>query len=322
MKKTFAVTAAIALLCMGSLAQAVVIDTVSVGDPGNAADSFDAGYGSVSYTYNIGKYEVTTAQYADFLNHKAQSDPYGMWSSFMAATGSGYLGCNIQRSGVSGSYSYSVGSGSSGDVAAWGNRPVNYVSFWDSCRFANWLANGQGTGDTETGTYILGGYNGTDGRTIQRSAAATWAVTSRDEWYKAAYYKGDGMYSLYANGANTAPAPGTDSNYSSAIGSTWDGTVNGALEQNGTKDMMGNVWEWNDTIPLISGSHVARGVGGGSFADVYGALTREASVYNYNNPTLECLSYGFRVSAVPEPSSLIALAGGLVGLLGMRRRRA
>ena len=75
------------------------------------------------------------------------------------------------------------------------NRPVNYVSFWDACRFANWLHNGQptgaqGAGTTETGAYTLDGYNGIDGRTIQRNAGWKWAVTSEDEWYKAAYYKG------------------------------------------------------------------------------------------------------------------------------------
>ena len=90
------------------------------------------------------------------------------------------------------------------------------------------------------------------------------------------------------------------------------------------EEIMGSLWEWNQAIPFISGSYVARGLGGGSFADVYGALTREASVYNYNNPTLEHPFYGFRVSAVPEPSSLLVLlsgVGGLGSLLAFRRRR-
>ena len=75
MKKAFAVAVAIALLCLGSLAEAnITIETVAVGDRGNAADT--TGYGSVDYNYNIGKYEVTAAQYCDFLNHKARvSDP-------------------------------------------------------------------------------------------------------------------------------------------------------------------------------------------------------------------------------------------------------
>ena len=79
MKKVFAVTAAIVLLSMGLAAQAnITIETVPVGDPANAADWYGAGYGAVSYTYNIGKDEVTTAQDREFLNPKAQSDPYGL----------------------------------------------------------------------------------------------------------------------------------------------------------------------------------------------------------------------------------------------------
>ena len=42
------------------------------------------------------------------------------------------------------------------------NRPVNLVSYWDACRFSNWLNNGQPTGaqglsTTEDGSYYLNG---------------------------------------------------------------------------------------------------------------------------------------------------------------------
>ena len=46
---------------------AIVIDTVFVGDAGNPSDT--TGYGSVSYGYYIGTYEVTNAQYAMFNPH-------------------------------------------------------------------------------------------------------------------------------------------------------------------------------------------------------------------------------------------------------------
>ena len=142
-------------------------------------------------------------------------------------------------------------------------------------------------------------------------------LTSEDEWYKAAYYK-NGVYSLYANGTNTAPVAGIDSNYNLAVGHTWDGSVNGTLEQNGTKDMMGNTWEWNEG--LESGSY--RGQRGGSvgYVDYY----LRASGRVTDSPTRESYYLGFRVSEVapvPEPSSIIALAGGLISLIGIRRRR-
>ena len=56
------VTAAVTVI----VAATVTIDYISVGNPGNAADS--TGYGAVTYAYQIGKYEVTNAQYPAFLN--------------------------------------------------------------------------------------------------------------------------------------------------------------------------------------------------------------------------------------------------------------
>ena len=40
-------------------------------------------------------------------------------------------------------------------ISGLGNRPVNWVSWYDAIRFANWLNNGQGNGDTESGSYTL-----------------------------------------------------------------------------------------------------------------------------------------------------------------------
>jgi len=149
MKSAYAIAAAI-LLGLGVGAQAITIDTVTVGDPGNAADT--TGYGSVSYTYSIGKYEVTAGQYCTFLNAVAKKDTFGLYNNSMW---SGTYACGIQQMGASGSYSYNVASG-------YANRPVNYVTFWDACRFANWLYNGQECGaqdatTTEEGAYTLDG---------------------------------------------------------------------------------------------------------------------------------------------------------------------
>ena len=100
----------------------------------------------MSYAYSIGKYDVTNAQYAEFLNAKAtSSDPYGLWNSYMSSDAEG----GINRSG-SGPYTYTVKPGQ-------GNQPVVDVTWYDAIRFANWLNNGQGNGDTETGTYTITG---------------------------------------------------------------------------------------------------------------------------------------------------------------------
>ncbi|MEO5915448.1 MAG: hypothetical protein ABIS50_14535 [Luteolibacter sp.] len=53
----------------------VNIDYVTVGNPGNVADS--TGYGAVGYEYQISKNETTISQYTAFLNAAATTDPNG-----------------------------------------------------------------------------------------------------------------------------------------------------------------------------------------------------------------------------------------------------
>ena len=112
----------------------VTIDWVTVGNPGNAADTVKmndgtTGYGAVGYQYNIGKNDVTVAQYAEFLNAKAASDPYSLWNTDMSTYGG--LSCGITRNGSSGSYTYSVTSGLE-------NRPVVWVTWFDAAAASQW----------------------------------------------------------------------------------------------------------------------------------------------------------------------------------------
>jgi formylglycine-generating enzyme required for sulfatase activity len=55
---------------------------VTVGNPGNAADP-STGYGSASYAYQMGEYDVTVGQYVQFLNAVAKTDtrrePLAKW---------------------------------------------------------------------------------------------------------------------------------------------------------------------------------------------------------------------------------------------------
>lgn len=184
-----------------SIASASVI-TFPIGNPGNTADP-TTGFGSVAYTYNIAANEVTNSQYVAFLNAVAATDANSLYNTGMA----GFHG-GITRSGAPGSYSYATVSGRE-------NNPVNYVSFWDATRFANWLHNGQPTGaqtnsTTEDGAYSLTP-DGIEANTITRNAGWQWAVTSEDEWYKAAFHQpaafgGDSDdYWLYPTSSNLAP---------------------------------------------------------------------------------------------------------------------
>jgi len=79
------------------------IEMVRVGEPGNPPDS--NGFGSVSYEYRIGKYEITIEQYCAFLNAAAKSDPHELFDSRMHTDASLP---SIERSGADGSFRYSV----------------------------------------------------------------------------------------------------------------------------------------------------------------------------------------------------------------------
>ncbi|GDX98019.1 hypothetical protein LBMAG48_04230 [Phycisphaerae bacterium] len=301
-----AIAAVTGLAGTSALAQ-ITIPTVPIGNPGNAPDPTTGNrFGSVSYTYNIGATEVTNAQYAAFLNAKAASDPFALYNTSMAGSFGG-----ITRSGSAGSYTYSTVSGRA-------NNPVNFVSFWDATRFANWLHNGQGSGNTETGAYTLTP-GGISANTITRNAGWRWAVTSENEWYKAAYHQpasagGDSdnywLYPTQGNTITTAQANyfGNGINNTLPVGSY-------AANYYGTFDMGGNVWEWNEAI--ILGSN--RGLRGGSVSLDDSSL-RAGTRPDVFNPSVEGSFVGFRVAAIPTPASAALLA--LAGLVAARRRRA
>jgi sulfatase modifying factor 1 len=214
-------SASLCLCCAISLfaspASAVTIAWVPVGNPGNASDPNTGSlYGAVAYNYSISKYDVTNSQYVEFLNAKDPNgtNVLGLYDSQMSdsSTGnifSGHGGIAFTPANPAGS-KYSV-------IAPNANHPVNYVSWYDALRFANWLNNGQGNGDTESGAYALLGGTPTpsNASSITRSAGATIFLTSQNEWYKAAYYDprttaqggppANSHYWLYPTTSNTAP---------------------------------------------------------------------------------------------------------------------
>lgn len=167
---------------------------VSVGDPRNEP-AFN-GVGSVGYYYYINKFAITNAEYADFLNAVAATDPHALY-----AEGNGDLTeaatRGIVRSGIPGSYVYSVRSNMA-------DTPVNYVSLASAARYCNWLHNSGA--DTEAGAYTMANY--TLGSALVRNPGAKYFIPTESEWYKAAYYKGDGAqsgYWRYATQADVQP---------------------------------------------------------------------------------------------------------------------
>jgi formylglycine-generating enzyme len=315
----------LALVALILPAQAMVnIPYVNVGEAGNLADPA-TGYGAVGYDFRISKHEVTIGQYADFLNAKAQTDPYGLYNQSM---GSDLNIAGISRSGSLGSYTY--------NVLGIADRPITYVSWYDAARFTNWLHNGQGNGDTENGAYTL---TGNDGIVLKNSTATVW-LPSEDEWYKAAYYDpttgagGGDNYWLHAQQSdtladNTISANYYDGDYAVTQNSSYSsgqnylrsvgsyGVASGSYY--GTLDQGGNVFEWNDAVI----DDLLRGLRGGSWGNLEDALL--ASTRDGIDPLYEDNGLGFRVAAaalvpVPEPSLSVLLLLGC-GLL-LRRHKA
>jgi len=191
------------LLSAGTVLHAAVsIDWVTVGNANNPADPL-TGYGAVDHAYQIGKYEVTNAQYAACLNavDPGGTNPHGIYNANMGSHLSGGISYN---SGAPGGEKYSVRSNMA-------DKPVNYVSWYDAARFANWMHNGQGGGGTENGVYNLNG--ATSGIFTAQPGATVW-LPSENEWYKGAYYDptpgagGGDNYWLYATRGNTTPDGG------------------------------------------------------------------------------------------------------------------
>lgn len=310
--------AAILLICLAALfsttAFGVTMSWSPVGNPGNAPDS--TGLGAVNYSYNIGTYDVSVGQYVEFLNAK---DP----------TGSNTLGLYTEATGVI-TYSPGAAVGSKYSVpVGTANHPVSYVNWFDAARFANWLGNGQGNADTETGGYtLLGGTPiPSNAETITRNPGAKIFLPSADEWYKAAYYNPTtASYYQYPTSSNTAPTaegpPGgaNSANYLEVVGELTDvGAYSGTTSPYGAFDMGGDVWQWTEA-PSSTFFGFSRDLRGGAYLSTQSSDLLSSSYPYPATPDDSHYDFGFRLASVPEPSSL-ALAVSAVCLLSFAAAR-
>ena len=283
----------------------LAMSMVTVGNPGNAADTNTGSlYGAVSYSYQIGAYDVTGAQYTAFLNAVGSTDTYALYNPSMATD---TKVAQISRSGTGGTYTYAV-------INSTGSRPITYVSWFDSARFSNWMSNGQPSGaqtstTTENGTYNVNG--ATSGNAVAANAtnpntglAPTFRIPLENEWYKAAYYSPDyggsgiGGYYLYATQSDTAPgttigSSADQANYNYAIGTATNvGSFSGSGSFYGTFDQSGNVFQWND-LDGTAGS--SRGLRGGFWdIDSYGV---SSSLRFDIDPSDEGNAFSFRLAS-------------------------
>jgi autotransporter-associated beta strand protein len=273
----------------------VTFDWATVGNPGNAADTlvmnkgpaadFTTGYGAVGYTYRIAKNNVTNAQYVAFLNavDPTGSNSFRLFNTKMAdananPAGLAYTGGIDRNLAAASGAKYSVKTGQENFPAIW----INWAS---GARFVNWLANGQGSGGTESGVYDMAAIpsNNSFATPPTRAAGATVFLPSENEWYKAAYYDpakngGAGGYWQYGTRSDSAPASVVPPGSSNAanIGAGTDGQSGGTLAS--TMATTGSVFNADVNYLTPVGAYAAA-------TSSYGLYDLDGLVYNWTEAT-------------------------------------
>jgi sulfatase modifying factor 1 len=201
-----------AVLALGASAALAQVDPVSgidfvpIGNPGNAnwtGGGFNNNRGRVDYTYSIGKYEVTTSQWASFMNaalDRPSNDrvPFVFAPQQWGAVGTTPNNPGGQRFAVSN-----------------GMLPTGGVDWRTSAIFCNWLCHGANANAPRT-DFLSGAYNvstfGYQGNLytdqLTHTPGAQYWIPTLDEWMKAAHWDpnrngaGQGGWWLYSNSSN------------------------------------------------------------------------------------------------------------------------
>jgi formylglycine-generating enzyme required for sulfatase activity len=238
------------IVTFGTGANQFQMEFVTIGNPGNAADTTGTPNpaGAVPYEYGIGKFEVSEDMITKF--NASQS-----------------LQITKDTRGAA--------------------KPATSVSWNEAARFVNWL--NTSTGGFAAYKFTTGGVNDniavwTAADTLDfditnpyRSLRATYVLPSYNEWYRAAYFNAnDGLYYDFANGRNTAPlavVSGTQDNtgvlrqpFSQGPA---DVTQAGGLSPYGLMGLNGNVLEWEESsLDLLNlSASSSRGFRGGYWID-------------------------------------------------------
>lgn len=317
------------------------IDLVRVGAVGNRAydgpDPFGlvTGRGSVGYEYSIGRFEITTSQWLEYVNtFTARSDPLlisqvGFPVHWGAGVDSTYSGPGVR---------YTLR-----PVANAGMLPVASITWRQAAMYCNWLHNGK---SADLSARLNGAY---DASTFAFTSQGVWTdqaahspgarywIPTLDEWMKAVHFdpiasgpNGEvGRWWLQPNGTDTAltygpPGQGqANSGFELPGNGHWNiplGSYPQTVTPWGLLDASGGTAEWTESI-YITGSIRGRILDGSAA----GLSQNQSSDFLYwhgsDSPASGGGVFGFRIaSSVPSPGVLAAFGASVVLHFGRRRR--
>jgi formylglycine-generating enzyme required for sulfatase activity len=314
-------------------------DWVTIGAPANAAydrrdpNNLITGRGSVDYSYQLGRTEVTTAQWLEFINAAlARPDPLPLditrpviWGAQLDPT---YSGPGLK-------YRLASGVENAANLAAGG------IPWRTGAVFCNWLHNNKATNPEAfmNGAYDAStfGYLDNDEFTDQvaHNPDARYWIPTLDEWLKGAYYDpnkdGVGGWWLSPNGTDDPIQYGPPGVGDANAGYTLPGQAEfriplGSYPQTaspwGLLDLSGFTTEFTESIfvdpfdpgnhyRLTGGSYWTNGWVGGDFPSQIGAAL----------PSETNLLLGFRfATSIPSPSAA-CVATATFAFVNRRRRK-
>ncbi|MBK7403372.1 MAG: SUMF1/EgtB/PvdO family nonheme iron enzyme [Phycisphaerales bacterium] len=319
-------------------AQDYGLDWVTVGDPGNPPYMGDSPYGppyaygrgEVDYEYRVGRTEVTTGQWMEFVNtFSTQSDDLADFASPR------HWGATIDWSYDGPGRRYELRD----DVESPGLLPVGGISWREAGMFCNWLHNGKSSdltalssGAYDTSTWGDDGQHFTDDPT-HLPGAKFW-IPTLDEALKAMNYDpdrygaGQGGWWLYPNMSDDPPIPGLPGEGTTTAGldpfkvAVWDVPLGAYADQVspwGLLDTTGGAREWTEGI-VPPGEQYNRAIVGAGAGDFNYIIDDHVSVVQGLDPGASTTDEGLRIaSAVPTPGTTPLVFG--VSIMFFRRRR-
>ena len=285
----------------GSGTNTFSIDFVTIGNPGNAADTTGNPNpaGKVDFTYRVGKYEI----------------PENLIDKVNALSNLSISHDNLGP-----------------------NKPAFSISWFDAAKFVNWLNADSGNTPAykfdANGDFLLWtpGDVGYSSNNLYRNSQAKYFLPSIDEWYKAAYFDpAASIYYDYPTGSDIVP-DGIGFEGDSVFEAVFfdgsdvtdfnpepnDVTDVGLASPYGTFGQGGNVWEWEETSAgLVNDDTSAQRVlRGGSWVTAAGNF--EASFRRSDLPIpVSGRNIGFRVAStlntvinIPQDQSSIFFGVG------------